>query len=46
MSTGTMISKRLCLPKSEWAKAESGGQQALDAMRDWQRVRCNFGTTC
>jgi hypothetical protein len=46
LSTGTMISKRMCMPKSEWAKAESASRDALRGMQDWQRVRCNFGTRC
>ena len=45
-STGTSIPKRICLPKSEWAKTSERSDDALRAMRDWQRVRCNFGSTC
>jgi hypothetical protein len=46
MSTGTSIPKRICMPKSEWAKVEQRSDDSLRAMRDWQRVRCNFGSTC
>jgi hypothetical protein len=46
MSTGTSIPKRICMPKSEWAKVEQRSDNSLRAMRDWQRVRCNYGSTC
>jgi hypothetical protein len=46
MSTGTSIPKRICLPKSEWAKVSQRSDDSLRAMRDWQRVRCNYGSTC
>ena len=46
VSTGTSIPKRICMPKSEWAKVEQRSDDSLRAMRDWQRVRCNYGSTC
>jgi hypothetical protein len=45
-STGTMLRKRICKSKADWAKAEQDSEQALKEMRDWQRVRCGFGTGC
>ena len=46
MSTGTSIPKRICLPRSEWAKVSQRSDDSLRSMRDWQRVRCNYGSTC
>jgi len=45
-NTGTSIPKRICLPKSEWARAEQSTDNTLREMRNFQRVRCNFGSTC
>jgi hypothetical protein len=45
-TTGTVLRKRICLPKSEWARAEKDSGETLKAMRDWQRVRCGFGSIC
>ncbi len=45
-NTGTMLRKRICKSKAEWAKAEHDSEDALKAMRDWQRVRCGFGSGC
>ena len=45
-STGTMLRKRVCKSKSDWAKTEQDSEDALKAMRDLQRVRCGFGTSC
>jgi hypothetical protein len=44
--TGTMLKKRICLPKSEWSIIESNSEETLKQLRDWQRVRCNYGTRC
>ncbi|HYC63778.1 MAG TPA: hypothetical protein VEC14_03520 [Reyranellaceae bacterium] len=44
--TGSMMRKRVCLPKSEWAKLEADSQDNLKTLREWQRVRCNFGSIC
>ena len=46
MSTGSSIPKRICMPRSEWAKVSERSDDSLRAMRDWQRVRCNYGSTC
>jgi hypothetical protein len=45
-STGTMFRKQVCRPASEWTKAEAKSEDTLRAMRDWQRIRCSFGTRC
>jgi hypothetical protein len=44
--TGTLIPKKVCMPKSEWARAQSRDAEAMKTMRDWQRVRCNMGSGC
>jgi hypothetical protein len=41
-----LIAKKVCMPKSEWARAEHNTDDSMKTMRDWQRVRCNMGTTC
>ena len=45
-STGTMMRTRICMPQSEWKKAEASSADALKGLRDWQRVRCSMGTRC
>jgi len=45
-STGTMLRKRVCKPQAEWAKAEQDSEQQMKDLRDWQRVRCNYGMSC
>ena len=45
-TTGTMMRKRICMPQSEWKKAEANSADALKGLRDWQRVRCSMGTRC
>ena len=45
-STGTMIKKRICMVESDWAQVEANTDGALESLRDWQRVRCNFGMRC
>lgn len=44
--TGSLIPKKVCMPASEWARAQSNNDDAMKTMRDWQRVRCNMGTRC
>ena len=44
--TGSLIPKKVCMPKSEWARAQSDTDGAMKTMRDWQRVRCSMGTNC
>jgi len=44
--TGSLIPKKVCMPKSEWARSQSNNDDAMKTMRDWQRVRCNMGTRC
>jgi len=46
VSTGTMFPKRVCMSKAEWANLESDAEDTMKQMRDWQRVRCNYGSTC
>ena len=46
VETGSLIARKVCLPKSEWARAEHNTDDSMKTMRDWQRVRCNMGTTC
>jgi hypothetical protein len=46
VETGSLIAKKVCMPKSEWARAEHNTDDEMRSMRDWQRVRCNMGTTC
>jgi hypothetical protein len=44
--TGSLIPKKVCMPASEWARAQSETDGAMKTMRDWQRVRCNMGSGC
>jgi hypothetical protein len=44
--TGSLIPRKVCMPASEWARAQSDTDGAMKTMRDWQRVRCNMGTRC
>jgi hypothetical protein len=45
VSTGTMITKHLCMTRGEWDKAQADSGAALDDMRDFQRIRCG-GIAC
>ena len=45
-STGTMLKKRICMGESDWARVEANTEGTLKSLRDWQRVRCNFGMRC
>jgi hypothetical protein len=45
VSTGTMITKHLCMTRGEWDKAQGDSSDALDDMRDFQRIRCG-GIAC
>ena len=44
--TGSLIPKKICMPASEWARAQSNNDKSMKTMRDWQRVRCNMGSGC
>jgi hypothetical protein len=46
LNTGTLIPKRVCMPESEWSDAEKRSRDALRSMRDWQRMRCRYGSIC
>ena len=46
VETGSLIPKKVCMPKSEWARAERSIDDDMRSMRDWQRVRCSMGTRC
>lgn len=46
VETGSLIPKKVCMTKSEWARTERNNDDSMKTMRDWQRVRCNMGTTC
>jgi len=46
IETGSLIPKKVCMAKSEWARSQSNNDDAMKTMRDWQRVRCNMGTRC
>jgi hypothetical protein len=40
-----LIPKKVCMPASEWARAQSNKDDLMKTMRDWQRTRCT-GATC
>ena len=46
VDTGSLIPKKVCMPASEWARAQRNTDDEMRSMRDWQRVRCNMGTRC
>jgi hypothetical protein len=46
VDTGSLIPRKVCMPKSEWARAQRNTDDEMRSMRDWQRVRCNMGTNC
>jgi hypothetical protein len=45
VSTGTMITKRICMTRAEWDKKTADSGKDLDDMRDFQRMRCG-GLAC
>lgn len=45
-STGSLIPKRVCMTAAEWKKAEDNASGQMQEMRDWQRIRCSYGTNC
>lgn len=45
-TTGTMIRKRICMTEDQWSTAQTNSEDQLKSLREWQRVRCSFGTKC
>ena len=46
VSTGSIISKRICMTQSEWAQVEGATGGDLQSLRDRQRAHCNIAKMC